>query len=90
MAVLHLPLKGVWFDQIVSGEKTHEFRLVTPFWTKRLEGRSYDLIELSRGYPPRGDETRRIRRPWRGFDRRTITHPHFGDEPVEVFAIRVN
>ena len=59
MAVLHLPLKGVWFDQIVSGEKTHEFRLVTPFWTKRLEGRSYDLIELSHGYPPRDDQKRR-------------------------------
>ncbi len=29
-------------------------------------------------------------RPWRGFSRNVITHPHFGDYPVEVFAIHVN
>lgn len=88
--VLHLPLKGVYFDQIKSGEKLEEFRLVTDFWAKRLEGRTYDRIELAKGYPPRGDVDRRISRPWRGFRKTTITHPHFGDDPVEVYAIAVN
>lgn len=90
MSVLTLPLNGVYFDQIRDGSKVEEFRLVTPFWSKRLEGRTYDRIVLTRGYPPRDDRTRRLERSWRGFTRKTITHPHFGPEPVEVFAIDVS
>jgi len=29
----------------------------------------------------------RIVQPYRGFERQTITHPHFGPDPVQVFAI---
>ncbi|MCP3582304.1 hypothetical protein NLN00_23805, partial [Escherichia coli] len=25
-----------------------------------------------------------------GYEIKTITHPHFGDKPVKVFAIKVN
>lgn len=88
--VLHLPLKGIYFDQIKSGDKLEEFRLVTPYWAKRLEGREYDRIEIAKGYPPRDDKERRISRPWKGFRKTTITHPHFGADPVEVYAILVN
>lgn len=90
MTTLHLPLKGEYFDAIKSGEKLEEYRLVTPYWTKRIEGREYDRIELAKGYPPKEDASRRIKRPWRGYRRITITHPHFGPDPVEVYAIRVN
>jgi len=90
MAVLQLALNGVYFDQIKNGEKLEEYRLVTPYWIKRLEGRSYDRIVLTRGYPPRDDMERRLEMPWRGLRRMTITHPHFGPEPVEVFAIKVS
>lgn len=88
--VLTLPLNGVYFDQIKDGSKVEEFRLVTPFWSKRLVGRDYDRIVLTRGYPSRDDLCRRLERPWRGFTRKTITHPHFGSAPVEVFAIHVS
>ena len=50
-ATLHLPLKAVYFDQIRDGAKREEFRLVTPYWRKRLEGRTYDRIVLTLGYP---------------------------------------
>lgn len=90
MSILHLALKGIYFDAIRSGEKIEEFRLVTPYWTKRLEGRDYASIELSRGYPAADDRERRMTRPWRGFRKITITHPHFGPDPVEVYAITVN
>jgi hypothetical protein len=90
MATLHLPLKAEYFDQIKSGEKVEEFRLACPYWTKRIEAREYDQIELTKGYPPKGDASRRITRPWRGFQKTAITHPHFGPDPVEVYAIRVN
>tara|TARA_R110002126_G_scaffold21929_13_gene78805 strand:+ start:579 stop:857 length:279 start_codon:yes stop_codon:yes gene_type:complete len=90
MSTLTLPLKSEYFDQIKSGEKVREFRLQTAYWAKRLEGREYDQIVLTKGYPKRDDQERRITRPWNGFEKQTITHPHFGTEPVQVYAINVN
>ena len=89
MATLTLALKGEYFDAIRAGTKAEEFRLLTPYWRKRLEGRTYDRIELTKGYPPRSDVARRLSLPWRGYRVTTITHPHFGAEQVEVFAINV-
>jgi hypothetical protein len=89
MKILHLPLKGEYFDAIRDGSKTHEFRLAEK-WEKRIAGKDFDEIHLTRGYPPKSDESRRLRRIWRGFERRTITHPHFGPDPVEVLAIDVS
>jgi hypothetical protein len=45
---------------------------------------------LKKGYPKRDDSARTLIRPWAGFSLKTITHPHFGAEPVQVFAITVN
>lgn len=90
MVKLHLNLKAEYFDQIKAGVKPDEYRLCTPYWTKRLEGRSYDGIVLKKGYPNAGDQDRIIERPWYGYERQKITHPHFGASPVAVFAIRVN
>lgn len=89
MAKLQLALIGEYFNAIKAGTKTEEYRLATPFWTLRLVGRSYDRIILTLGYPKRGDPERTLELPWRGFTRKTITHPHFGPDPVEVFAIDV-
>lgn len=88
--VLTLPLKGIYFDQIKSGEKEYEFREVTPYWKKRLENREYDKIVLTRGYPKRDDAERRIERPWRGYEITRILHEHFGSNWAFVFAIKVN
>lgn len=89
MADLTLALKGEYFDAIKAGAKTEEYRLVTPYWRKRLVGRSYDRIVLTRGYPKRDDIERRLVLPWRGFDTKTIRRPHFGPDRVHVFAISV-
>lgn len=89
MKTLHLPLKREYFEAIRDGSKPEEFRLCTPHWAKRLEGREYDRIVLSLGYPARDDYVRRLVRPWRGFAIKTITHQHFGSEPVQVYAIDV-
>lgn len=86
---LVIPLKREYFEQIRRGEKLEEFRLCTPYWIKRLEGRSYDRVVLTLGYPKKDDSERRLTLPWAGFTRKRITHPHFGVEPVEVFAIDV-
>ncbi|WP_259641299.1 ASCH domain-containing protein [Pseudomonas cannabina] len=89
MAKLTLALKGEYFDAIKAGTKVEEFRLVTPYWRKRIENRAYEWIELTKGYPKREDAARRLILPWQGFRVLTLTHPHFGPSPVEVFAINV-
>lgn len=89
MADLVLPLNGVYFDQIQVGTKLFEYRLRTPYWTKRLEKAPFRRLVLTRGYPPAADTLRRLVLPWRGYVFDTIQHEHFGPKPVEVFAIVV-
>lgn len=89
MADLILPLKAEYFDAIRDGTKNEEFRLRNDYWRRRLLGRSFDRIVLTKGYPKRDDTSRRLVLPWRGYVYRTLTHPHFGPSPVEVFAINV-
>jgi len=89
MTDLVLPLKGEYFDAIKAGTKVEEFRLRTAYWRKRLEGRSFDRVVLMLGYPARDNHERRLVLPWRGYRETTITHPHFGPEPVQVYAIQV-
>jgi hypothetical protein len=87
MSTLVLPVKRVYFDSIKAGTKGEEYRLVTPYWSKRLIGRDYDFVEITLGYPAAGDMDRRQIFPWSGYRKTRITHPHFGPEEVEVFAI---
>ncbi|MPT48284.1 MAG: ASCH domain-containing protein [Sphingobium sp.] len=88
---LNLPIKGEYFDQIKSGEKLEEFRLRTHHWCARLN-KKYDHIVLMRGYPKGGgvEGETRLTRKWLGYIGKTITHPHFGPDPVKVFAIDVS
>jgi hypothetical protein len=89
MSDLVLPLKAVYFNAIKDGTKTEEFRLRTPYWHKRLEGRAFDRIVLTLGYPAADNSERRLILPWRGMRETTIQHPHFGAAPVDVYAIKV-
>lgn len=89
MTDLVLPLKREYFEQIKAGTKTEEYRLLNHFWALRLEGRDFASIILTLGYPKRDDQERRIIRPWRGYTIKTIVHPHFGPDPVWVYAIDV-
>ena len=36
MEILHLVLIGKWYDMIAGGEKTEEYRALTPYWCNRL------------------------------------------------------
>lgn len=88
--VLHLPVMAQYFAEIKAGVKPFEFRLITNYWRTRLEGRDYDEVHIKLGYPKSGDSSRILIRPWCGYEEQVITHPHFGADPVQVFAIRVN
>ena len=39
-----------YFDAIVDGTKTIEYRKKTDYWKKRIEGREYDYIQFRNGY----------------------------------------
>jgi hypothetical protein len=84
---LYLPVKRIYFDSIKAGCKGEEYRLVTPYWTKRLVGRYYDQVIVTLGYPSAIDFERRLEFPWNGYRKTRLTHPHFGPGEVEVFAI---
>ena len=83
----HCNVKGVYFNQALSGDKPFEYRLRTPYWKKRIEGREYKNIIYKHGYPKKGDKSKTLIFPWRGYELQTITHPHFGNDPVDVYAI---
>ena len=40
--VLNLVVSKQWFDMIVSGEKTEEYREIKPYWIKRLVNQDAD------------------------------------------------
>lgn len=89
MSVLRLAVKAEYFNAIKAGTKTEEYRLCTVYWHVRIVRRQYDTVEITLGYPKRGDTSRRLIFPWNGFETKTITHPHFGTEPVKVYAIKL-
>ncbi len=87
---LYLPLKREYFDQIKAGTKEFEYRLYNKYWRSRIENKTFDRIVLMLGYPKRGDKSRRIERPWRGYEVKEVMHREFGESTIKVFAIRVN
>lgn len=68
--ILDLPIKRLYFDQILTGSKTEEFRERTEYWKTRLEGREYDEIRFRAGYksdsPKMYVEWKGLKKPLRG------------------------
>ena len=87
--ILRLHLKREYWEQVRDGRKTHEFRRVS-VWRRKLVNKGFDEVHLLLGYPKSGDTSSILRRKWRGYEERTITHPHFGPRPVRVLAIDVS
>ena len=84
---LRLAVKRVYFEQIRSGEKREEYRIINKYWRTRLVGKEFKNVVITLGYPKAGDLEREIIFPWAGFYTRRIKHEHFGDKTVHVFAI---
>jgi len=56
MKRLILPLKGIWYDKNKSGEKTEEYRLITPYWVNRFIDDVYLGSFKSIEYDPENEE----------------------------------
>ena len=87
LKILHLNLKGEYFDDIKDGIKPFEFRKRNDYWLKRLVGKDYDEVHLKRGYPKSDDTDKIIKCVYIGFEIQTITHKHFNGLPTSVYAI---
>ncbi|MGL4652641.1 hypothetical protein [Cetobacterium sp.] len=89
MKILTLNLKREYFEQIKSGIKTEEYRLCTPYWSKRLEGKTFDKILIKLGYPKNSEIEKILEFKYSGYEIKTIKHKHFGNDPVKVYAIKL-
>lgn len=87
--ILRLAVNGEYFDKMKAGIKLWEYRLFNEFWKKRLLGREYDKVIITRGYPKRDDLEKQLHYKWQGFKIEEIKHKHFGDKTVKVFSINL-
>lgn len=55
--ILTLHLKETHFEEIRSGKKKEEYRMATPYWNTRIFGENggFDVVEICKGYPARGN-----------------------------------
>lgn len=90
LKILTLNLKTEYWEAILKGEKTEEYRECKDYWKKRLEGKNYDLICLCKGYPRKNDCQRRMFRFWNGFTTKFIRHKQFGPCWTHVYAVDVS
>lgn len=47
---LYLVVAAKHFDDILAGRKTKEWRVITPFWKKRIYDRRPKTVRFQRGY----------------------------------------
>lgn len=79
--ILHIHVKKKYWQQAKDKVKNKEYRLIKPYWIKRLK-KDYDLIYYWLGYT-----SKKLIFRYNGYVRTAIKHEEFGDEPVNVFAI---
>jgi hypothetical protein len=86
MATLFLTVKKKYFDQILAGKKTEEYRIIKPYWVKKLVGKKYSHIIFQNGYSKKSP---RLKAEYLGYEIRNIRHEFFGNEEVSVFVLKI-
>jgi hypothetical protein len=91
--VLHLVLIEKWFEKILSGEKTEEYRAQVPFWFKRLFKNirqatstimvEWDYVCFTHGYTK---NARRFYIEFKGIEIRE-GKPEWGADPGQVYIV---
>lgn len=84
--ILYMTIKLIYFNQIKSGHKKLEFRRKTQYWKQKLEHRKYSLVCFRAGYSLNSPT---LYIEYLGYRSKTIQHPFFGTEPVQVYAIKL-
>lgn len=81
---MHLNVKKKYFDEIKSGIKKEEYRMVCPFWDKRLKGKNFDRVFIKLGYPKKDDTDRILCFKFNGMKEKILIHKEFGFVPTKV------
>jgi len=81
---LFLILNAKYFNEIKSGKKTSEFRLMTEYWLKRLASKNWQHVTFQLGYAKKAE---RIRKKINEIKISTVDNKFFGGNPVDVFEI---
>jgi len=89
MADLHLHVRHIYFNQYKEGDKPEEYREYNDHWIRQLVGREYDNLFYYAAYPKKEETSKIAVMPYKGYVIKTITHPHFGNTPTKVFAIKL-
>ena len=69
--VLRLPVNEYWYNLIITGEITCDYRDVKPYWIKRLENKTYDFVEF---YHRFNKDIKPIRYKFEWIDRGRLLH----------------
>jgi len=98
--VLKLTLKKQWFDMILSGEKTEEYREIKRYWIQRLcneiefennssweaVSKKYDWVEFTNGY---NKNSPRVTLEWKGLEIRTGNTDWGAIDGEDYFVIKL-
>jgi len=86
MAKLFMTIKRQYFDEILSGKKKEEYRMVKSHWVDKLIGKEYTHIIFQNGY---NRNAPRLEAEYMGYEIRNILHDFFGNDEVTVFALKL-
>jgi len=86
MKKLFIIIKKKYYNEILSGIKKEEYRLVKPHWVKMLVGKDYSHIVFQNGYRK---DAPKFEAEYLGYEIKNIKHEFFGNEDVSVFAIKI-
>ncbi len=91
MKTLHLNLKKIWFDMILSSEKKEEYREITTYWINRLfnwrNESNWDINDFLREFEYHQNELCFIEKHSKQFE--TITFSNGMTPPVPRFVIEL-
>lgn len=86
MKDLFLTIHRKYFEEILFGLKREEYRIVKPFFEKKIVGKHYDTITFQNGYSKKSP---RLTAQYLGFNIVEMQHEFFGSEKVKVFEIKI-
>ena len=82
---LFLTIKKEFFDKILSGKKTEEYRVVNSFYKSRIENKKYTHIILQKGY---NAKSKRLKAEYLGYEIKEIETEIYGKTEVYVLKLK--
>ena len=86
MSKLFIIVKNQYFQDIVSGNKTREYRRYTPYWISRIVEREYTHIIFQNGY----NSAKRVQVSYLGYEVQTLQLDFFGPLPIKLFILKIS